>query len=186
MVLTVGLVGCSKGSDDADAEKAKPSTSAAIPNKPAGLDGDEFCAEVPKQVIVGAVGEPFRTYDPLPLKDFPVPGVTGFECQWEWRSPKGDIRSLKVDALSFAGALEGSLDASWKGTVDAMGADSSPVENVGEEAIRAELQGLQTVSARQGDWQVTSVASNKGDAEPTSDGSLVWTTSVLLKAANEN
>lgn len=186
MVLAVVLAGCSKGSDDAKAEKAKPTISAAIPNKPAGLDGDQFCAEVPKAVIAGAVGEPYRTYDPLPLKDFPVPGVTGFECQWEWRSPKGDIRSLKVDALSFAGALEGSLDASWKGTVDAMGADSSPVENVGEEAIRAELQGLQTVSARQGDWQVTSVASNKGDAEPTSDGSLVWTTSVLLKAANEN
>ena len=185
MVLAVVLVGCSKGSDDAKDDKTEPTTSASIPNKPAGLDGDEFCAVVPEPFIVGAVGEPYRTYDPVPLKDFPVPGVSGYECQWEWRSPQGDIRNLKVDALSFSGAMEGALDASWKGTVDTLSAKGTPREDLGEEAISAKLQGLVTLSAREGDWQITSVASSQGEASPASVEALARVTAVLLKAANE-
>ena len=134
---------------------------------------------------VGAVGEPYRTYDPVPLKDFPVPGVSGYECQWEWRSPQGDIRNLKVDALSFSGAMEGALDASWKGTVDTLSAKGTPREDLGEEAISAKLQGLVTLSAREGDWQITSVASSQGEASPASVEALARVTAVLLKAANE-
>lgn len=187
MVLAVVLVGCSKGSDDAkDDEDAKPKTSATIPNKPAGLDGDEFCSIVPEPFIIDAVGEPYRTYDPVPMKDFPVPGVAGYECQWEWRSPDGDIRNLKVDALSFEGAMEGALDASWKGTVDTLSAKGTPREDIGEEAISAKLQGLVSFSAREGDWQITSVASSQGTASPASVEELARVTAVLLKAANEN
>jgi len=186
MALSVMLVGCSKGSDKEGSDGAKGKAKATIPNKPAGISGDEFCAKVPKSFIVYAIGEPYRTYDPMPLKDFPVPGVAGYECQWEWRSPDGDIRNLKADAIGFDGALEGSLDASWKGTVDTLSAKGKPVKNLGEEAVSAKLQGLVTLSARQGSWQVTSVASAQGTASPASVDSLTRGTAVLLGAANEN
>lgn len=181
LATTLLLVGCSKG-DDNSGDGAK--TKATIPDQPAGLDGKEFCAKVPKDVITAAIEAPYRTYDAIPLKDFPVPGVTGYECQWEWQNPAGDVRNLKIDAISFDGSLDGSLDASWKGTVDLLGTQGEPVDGVGEEAVSAKLQGLVTLSARKGQWQVTAVSSSKGAVPPASVDTLARVANTVLKVAD--
>lgn len=181
LATTLLLVGCSKGDDDGD-DGAK--TTASIPDQPAGLDGKEFCAKVPKDVITAAIEAPYRTYDAIPLKDFPVPGVSGYECQWEWQNPAGDVRNLKIDAISFDGSLDGSLDASWKGTVDLLGTQGEPVDDVGDEAVSAKLQGLVTLSARKGQWQVTAVSSSKGAVSPASIDTLALVANEVLKVAD--
>lgn len=175
LATAVLLVGCSSD------EGAAP-TKAKIPNKPAGVTGDTFCGKVSKQLIDAAIGAPYRTFDPQLPKDFPVPGVAGYECKWQWENPDGDLRELKVDALSFKGALEGSLDAAWKGTVTTLGARGDKVDGVGDEAYSAKLQGLVTLTARQGDWQVTTVSSAQGAASPASVDSLALVTATVLEA----
>lgn len=169
------LVGCSKDNEDGEA-----STKTTTNNKLAGLDGEKFCAEVSKDHITAAIDAPYRTYDAVPLKDFPVPGVTGYECQWEWQNPSGDVRTLKVDALSFEGTLDGSLDVSWNGTLDLLGALAKPIEDLGEEAVSAKLQPLVTVSARRGQWQVTTVSSSQGSAPSASVEALTLVTKDVL------
>ncbi len=180
MAATLLLVGCSKSEGDDGKDKKE----VAVPDKPAGLEGDEFCAQVDQDLITVAIDAPFRTYDPIPLNDFPVPGVKGYECQWEWRSPAGDVRTLKVDALGFDGALDGALDASWKGTVDMLSSAAKKLDGVGDEALQARLQGLVTVSARQGNWQVTTVSGAKGEVPPATVDVLALITAAFLKIGN--
>ncbi|QXC60399.1 hypothetical protein KSP35_19030 [Aquihabitans sp. G128] len=174
------VAGCSKS----DGSDGKGKTKVTVPDKPAGLDGDEFCGRVSKDLITAAIDAPYRTYDPIPLNDFPVPGVRGYECQWEWRNPAGDVRNLKVDVLGFDGALDGALDAAWKGTVDLLGTAGKKLENVGDEAMQARLQGLVTISAREGNWQVTTVSGAKGEVSPATVDTLSLVTAAALKIGN--
>jgi len=175
MAAMLLVAGCSK-SDGSDAKKKD----VEIPDQPAGLDGKAFCAKVSKELITEAIKAPYRTYDPVPLDDFPAPGVRGYECQWEWTNPAGDSRSLKVDALYFDGALEGSLDASWKSTVDLLSGAGKKLSNVGDDAMQAKLQGLVTVTARKGNTQVTAVSGAKGAAAPATVDALSLVAGTVL------
>ncbi|HEX2574956.1 MAG TPA: hypothetical protein VHK88_01320 [Aquihabitans sp.] len=180
LVLVAALLVAGCGGDDDDEGGAGGQPTTKIANKPAGLDGQEFCAGVPADMIKSAIAEPYRTYDAIPVNDFPAPGVVGYECQWEWRNAQGDIRSLKVDLLQFDGALEGSLDASWKGTVDLVGPQGVPADDVGEEAITVKTQGGVTLSARAGQRQVTVVSSTKGAVPPAAPESLALVAAAVL------
>lgn len=179
MLLFVA-VGCS-GSEGS--EGAAP-TDAEIPNQPAGLSGKEFCGQFSEELIVAAIDEPFRTYDAQPQNDFPAPGVVGYECQWEWLNPEGDQRNVKVIVLDFDGALEGSLDASFKGALDTIGPLGEPVENLGEEAVSVKLQGLSTIQAREGQRQVTVIGSSTGSVAPPTTASLALLGSEALEIGN--